>query len=169
MSNRQEISDWITRANSFAIDIDGVKVDLPLVTEMKYHEDSSTSLYVVNAPSVCVPHTGDIYSEGELLRYRGVNPRAAVSGVSWKSLTRPQRVKAIKAMAEGYVYKASEPLKVEPLKVEPLKAPEVSIPDFSEMTKKQLDVWATGEGIDLDGRASKSDMIAALEIELAKK
>lgn len=45
----------------------------------------------------------------------------------------------------------------------------VEVPDFSKMTKKEIDVWSAEEGIEVDGRLSKADMVEFVEAELAKR
>lgn len=45
----------------------------------------------------------------------------------------------------------------------------VETPDFDAMTKSQIDAWADTQGINVDGRLSKADMIKFVNAELAKK
>ena len=45
---------------------------------------------------------------------------------------------------------------------------DISVPDFDAMTKREIDDWALGLGIELDRRKSKKNMLKELEEKLAE-
>lgn len=44
-----------------------------------------------------------------------------------------------------------------------------AVPDFDAMTKKELDEWASENGIELDRRKNKANMLKELEEKLSEK
>lgn len=178
MSKKTDIEAWITAAAG---------ATNPLIFQV------ATGVYEAYAPLVLVPHVSGLYSgqrsgvaadrarsKGEQFKFRGITTAVSTTKPTWDvtDIATLRTIFEADALEQGGIsmYRKAAKTVVEEAKAEPVvqDAPEpeaevVETPDLEGMTKKQLDAWALTQGIDVDGRLSKKDMLEFVQAELTKK
>ena len=163
MTKKTNIESWITAAS---------KATYPLIFQ------ASKGLYEAYAPLVTIPDTGTIYS-GQ--RSGVAAERAGAKGTRFKlmgitteiSTTKPTWDVSDKALLklismDNLATTVAEPVETVVEPVAELVETIVEAPDFASMTKREIDAWAKENGIEVDGRMSKTDMVNFVKGELAK-
>ena len=149
MSKQAELTLWIEKAG---------KLTTPLLFQV------SKGLYEVYAKELILPVIGDIYGHKERFKYNGVVPvlPTVIPTWDWLDATLIDKIETGEIFDEVIPEPEPEP-EPEPTPPEVLLATASELPDFGPMTKKEIDDWAQANGIEVDGRKSKKDMIEAIE------
>lgn len=198
MSKRSDLEIWIAAANAVTVDVGAGDVAAPLISNVSGDPAGvyTTNAPLIAIPNLgelygegeqfkflgvttaaAVQNTGwnTFTNEQLILAIRQV-AEMDLGQASISMIPEPMMMGAKIAMEpeakvavepEAKVAVEPEPLMAVPDAVEP-EAEAVETPDFDAMTKKQIDAWAVEQGIDVDGRLSKTDMIEFVTTELAK-
>ena len=144
MSKTLEIAAWIEEAAS---------IKNPLVYQV------GKGIYKTYAKEVLIKPSGDIFPKDSLIKYMGVDVEVSTDIPTWDVTDREIN----KAIRKGLVFEPKVKHVIIPEVEEEIQPEGMVVPDFSPMTKKEIDEWALANGIEVDGRKSKKDMIETIE------